>query len=94
LVRAEIDRLIAGPVQVDLESRPVDHYGERHNIGEAVRVRIFFPQSDRLVEGQTSGNLRSEAVTGMNGGGHDRTGAVEHGERRVHSSAYPLEPPG
>ena len=89
LIRTGIDRLGPGPVQVDLESRSVHHDSERNDIGEDIRVGIFFPKPNLLVESDAFGDVRSEAVTGVDGRRQDRTDVIEHHERGIHGFWYP-----
>src|SRR5688572_3986058 len=91
LIRLDIDSQSAGPVEVDLESRSVHHNSERDDVGEDLRVWILFAQPNRLVESDAFGNVRPEAVTGMDGRGQDRTDVIEHDEGRIHARWYPSQ---
>jgi hypothetical protein len=89
LIRNHIDRLVPGPVEVDLEAGSVNGHPQWDDVGEQIRVGIFFTAANFFVEGDARGYLRSEGVPGMDCSGHDRTGAVIRDKRRVDNHSYP-----
>jgi hypothetical protein len=76
-----IDRAVAGPIEIDLESGPERDQPGRGHRRQPAGKRVFLAEPGGVVEGESSRHFRAHRVTVVDRGRHYRPALlVEHDE--------------